>query len=187
MPNPSSIKAELTNSRLPSDQQHVFPESGFISAIDSLHTPIGYLHVASNGQAITRVSFEDQPIGQPQRDSLVDSLLLKLTAYFAGQPIHFDIPLSPAGSAFQQQVWQQLQQIPYGKTISYKELALAFGGPTFTRAVASANGANPLALVIPCHRVIGSHGELTGYAGGLWRKKWLLEHESPATQISLFE
>ncbi len=110
----------------------------------------------------------------------------QLQAYFHGTRTVFELPLNPQGTAFQQRVWQELLHIPYGKTISYRALSERLGDVKAIRAVAAANGQNPLWIVIPCHRVIGSDGSLTGYAGGLWRKQWLLEHESPYRQQTLF-
>jgi methylated-DNA-[protein]-cysteine S-methyltransferase len=101
-----------------------------------------------------------------------------LIQYFNGQRRTFDLPLHQPGTAFQQDVWNILTQIPFGKTISYLELARQTGDSKATRAVANANGKNNIAIIVPCHRVIGSNKELIGYAGGLWRKKWLLEHEA---------
>jgi methylated-DNA-[protein]-cysteine S-methyltransferase len=101
----------------------------------------------------------------------------QLIQYFAGQRRVFELPLAQEGTAFQQQVWNLLMGIPFGKTISYIQLAIQAGDPKSTRAVASANGRNNIAIIVPCHRVIGAKGELTGYAGGLPRKRWLLEHE----------
>ena len=112
--------------------------------------------------------------------------IFQLREYFEGQRNHFDFKLNPQGTDFQQKVWQELLNIPYGKTLSYLELSKKLGDVKAIRAVASANGRNPLWIVVPCHRVIGTNGSLTGYAGGLWRKKWLLEHESPTGQQSLF-
>ena len=94
--------------------------------------------------------------------------------------------LSPEGTEFQKKVWSELLNIPYGKTATYQQMANTLGDPKVIRAAASANGKNPISIVIPCHRVIGSDGSLTGYAGGLHRKKWLLEHENPSAQQSLF-
>ena len=102
----------------------------------------------------------------------------QLIQYFNGQRRVFDLPLNQTGTAFQQDVWSLLTQIPFGKTISYLDLARKTGDTKATRAVANANGRNNIAIIVPCHRVIGSTGELTGYAGGLWRKKWLLELEA---------
>ena len=98
----------------------------------------------------------------------------------------FDLLLNPQGSSFQKLVWKELCNIPFGKTRSYLAQSKLIGDPKAVRAVASANGRNPIWIVVPCHRVIGSDGSLTGYAGGLWRKKWLLDHESPVKQQSLF-
>jgi methylated-DNA-[protein]-cysteine S-methyltransferase len=106
--------------------------------------------------------------------------------YFNGTRKTFDIPLSPEGTEFQKKVWTELLNIPYGETTTYQQMANKLGDPKVIRAAASANGKNPISIVIPCHRVIGSDGSLTGYAGGLHRKKWLLEHESPSPQQSLF-
>ena len=101
----------------------------------------------------------------------------QLIQYFNGQRRVFELPLSQEGTSFQQEVWNELVTIPYAKTISYIQLAIKTGDPKATRAVASANGRNNIAIIVPCHRVIGSNGQLVGYGGGLWRKKWLLEHE----------
>jgi len=110
----------------------------------------------------------------------------QLTQYFKGDREAFDVPLNPQGTEFQQKVWRQLQEISFGKTTSYQKMANALGDPKVIRAAASANGKNPISIIIPCHRVIGSDGSLTGYAGGLHRKKWLLQHESPVKQGELF-
>ncbi|WP_159799807.1 methylated-DNA--[protein]-cysteine S-methyltransferase [Flavobacterium sp. MK4S-17] len=110
----------------------------------------------------------------------------QLEEYFSGKRKTFDFKMNPQGTEFQKKVWKALLEIPYGKTTSYHELSVKLGDVKAIRAVASANGKNPLWVVVPCHRVIGSDGSLTGYAGGLWRKKWLLEHETPPAQQSLF-
>ena len=110
----------------------------------------------------------------------------QLQEYFEGKRQNFTLELNPQGTDFQKRVWQALLEIPYGKTVSYLELSKTLGDVKAIRAVAAANGKNPLWIVVPCHRVIGSDGSLTGYAGGLHRKKWLLEHESPVKQQSLF-
>lgn len=102
----------------------------------------------------------------------------QLIQYFNGQRRIFELPLNQPGTSFQQQTWNLLTAIPFGKTISYLQLAIKTGDPKATRAVANANGRNNIAIIVPCHRVIGSNRELTGYAGGLWRKKWLLDHET---------
>ena len=111
------------------------------------------------------------------RTALHDRVEAQLAAYFAGDLPRFDLPLAPAGTPFRRRVWELLRAIPAGETRSYKDIAIALGQPTATRAVAQANGANPIALIIPCHRVIGADGSLTGYGGGLWRKEKLLSLE----------
>lgn len=109
---------------------------------------------------------------------LLEKTMQQLDAYFEGKLQQFDLPLHPAGTAFQQTVWNQLTQIPFAETITYLHMAKRLGNVKAIRAAASANGKNPLAIIIPCHRVVGADGKLTGYAGGLHRKQWLLEHEA---------
>lgn len=116
----------------------------------------------------------------------LEDCVIQLNEYFEGTRKQFDLKLNPQGTDFQKKVWHQLEQIPYGKTISYLDLSKQLGDVKAIRAAANANGKNPLWIVVPCHRVIGSDGSLTGYAGGLHRKKWLIEHESPYKQQSLF-
>lgn len=116
----------------------------------------------------------------------LEPAVFQLQEYFAGNRTNFDLKLNPSGTPFQQKVWNELLQIHFGRTCSYSELAQKVGDIKAIRAVAAANGKNPLWIVVPCHRVIGSDGSLTGYAGGLWRKKWLLEHENPWKQSKLF-
>lgn len=123
--------------------------------------------------------------GSPDATSTAESPVLRaaaaqLDAYFAGELREFDLPLAPAGTRFQRQVWDELGRIPFGETISYKELATRLGDPRKVRAVGLANGRNPHSIVVPCHRVIGADGSLVGYGGGLERKQWLLEHEAVA-------
>lgn len=148
-----------------------------------LESPIGRLLLAARDTGLVLLAFEagrrparpaadwtpaDRPFREPAR---------QLRAYFAGRLREFDLPLQPQGTAFERQVWQELTRIPYGQTISYGELAGQVGRPSAARAVGLANGRNPLSVVIPCHRVIGANGSLTGYGGGLENKRWLLEHE----------
>jgi len=116
----------------------------------------------------------------------LEDCVIQINEYFEGYRKQFDLKLNPEGTNFQKKVWQQLQKIPFGKTISYLELSKQLGDVKAIRAVANANGKNPIWIIVPCHRVIGSDGSLTGYAGGLHRKKWLLNHESPFKQQSLF-
>jgi methylated-DNA-[protein]-cysteine S-methyltransferase len=109
--------------------------------------------------------------------SLLDRVEAQLDEYFAGKRTTFDLPLEPRGTDFQLSVWELLRKIPYGVTTSYGELARRLGEPKASRAVGAANGANPIPIIVPCHRVVGSKGELTGFGGGIERKRWLLEHE----------
>jgi methylated-DNA-[protein]-cysteine S-methyltransferase len=153
-------------------------------------TPLGNLRITGTSQAIQSVLFIDNDeIQAPESANkfrILEDCKKQLNEYFAGQRKIFTIPLEPEGTDFQKKVWQALMQIPYGKTISYGELANKMGDKNLMRAVGAANGRNPVAIIIPCHRVIGSGGNLTGYAGGLWRKKWLLDLEQPEKQILLF-
>lgn len=115
---------------------------------------------------------------EPTDDTALNLAITQLDEYFAGTRTVFELPVKQPGTSFQQLVWQQLQQIPYGATITYAHQANQMNSPLAIRAIASANGKNNLWVVVPCHRVIGSNGSLTGYAGGLWRKQWLLRHEA---------
>jgi methylated-DNA-[protein]-cysteine S-methyltransferase len=150
----------------------------------TLDSPIGSLFLTSNGEAITELFMEKhtggpKPIGDWRRDdSLFREAADQLQAYFAGELTEFDLPLATGGAPFQQRVWAELRNIPYGSTISYGELARQVGNPKASRAVGAANGSNPISVIIPCHRVIGSNGKLTGYGGGIERKKYLLEFEA---------
>lgn len=145
------------------------------------HSPVGLLKISGTDDYISEVSFNDN-IQQPQNKRKDFSPMLiqcieQLIQYFNGQRRHFELPINQTGTTFQQGVWSELMVIPFGKTISYIELARRIGDSKATRAVASANGKNNIAIIVPCHRVIGANKELVGYGGGLWRKKWLLDHE----------
>jgi len=146
-------------------------------------SPIGKLLLKGDGAILRGISFPndryyaDREAGWQQDDDALREAALQLDAYFAGELREFELPVDPGGTAFQRTVWQALQTIPYGITVSYGELAQQLKKPTATRAVGAANGANPLPIVIPCHRVIGADGALTGFGGGLDIKRWLLEHE----------
>lgn len=145
------------------------------------HSPVGLLKIGATKDYVTQVSFHDssqKPEGSKKHmpDMLIDCVE-QLIQYFNGQRRQFELVLNQPGTAFQQDVWNILMQIPYGKTISYLDLARKTGDTKATRAVANANGKNDIAIIVPCHRVIGSNKQLVGYAGGLWRKKWLLELE----------
>ncbi|MGI9335072.1 MAG: methylated-DNA--[protein]-cysteine S-methyltransferase [Gammaproteobacteria bacterium] len=145
-------------------------------------SPIGELVLATNGQALATILFPTEQRGHPQPgwrrdDALFAHARAQLDAYFAGELRTFDLALDLAGTPFQCAVWEALLDIPYGETTSYGALATRIGRPKASRAVGSANGSNPLPIVVPCHRVIGANGDLTGFGGGLPIKRWLLRHE----------
>jgi methylated-DNA-[protein]-cysteine S-methyltransferase len=157
------------------------PEPESCSTISS---PIGELLIVSRGDALTGLHMTPHPSGPWERrpprqdDALLRRAREQLWAYFAGELLDFDLPLDAAGTPFQQRVWSALRSIPYGQTVSYAEIARRIDLPTASRAVGAANGRNPIALIVPCHRVIGANGTLVGYGGGLDRKQWLLRHEA---------
>lgn len=153
-----------------------------------IQTPLGIASITGNEKGVQAVSILSDQKQKPS-DNVPQSLsavVTQLKEYFNGQRTDFDLILNPQGTEFQQKVWQELAKIPFGSTVTYLDMAKRLGDPKCIRAAATANGKNPLWIIIPCHRVIGSDGSLTGYAGGLWRKKWLLAHESPVKQQSLF-
>jgi len=152
-----------------------------------LHTPLGIAEIIGDENGISKISvFDKKEIAIPETPIELQEAVGQLNDYFLGKRSDFTFKLNPSGTEFQKKVWTALQQIPFGKTMSYQELSIQLGDVKAIRAVASANGKNPLWIVVPCHRVIGTDGSLTGYAGGLWRKKWLLDHENPVKQQSLF-
>lgn len=141
-------------------------------------TPLGPMTVASDGTAVTHVLFGTHVLeGRAAPSELTNRTANELQEYLAGKRTAFDIPLAPAGTEFQRAVWKALQNIPYGQTRSYADIAAVVGNPKATRAVGSANNRNPIAVLIPCHRVVGANGKLTGYAGGLALKQRLLDLE----------
>jgi methylated-DNA-[protein]-cysteine S-methyltransferase len=154
------------------------------TAMTSMQSPVGLLTLTGSDGVLTGLHMHDQRHA-PERsaewerdeDAFAD-VMAQLHAYFAGTLSEFDVPLELAGTSFQREVWHALRAIPYGETISYGELADRVGKPSASRAVGLANGRNPVAIIVPCHRVIGADGSLTGYGGGLTRKAWLLEHEA---------
>jgi methylated-DNA-[protein]-cysteine S-methyltransferase len=141
-------------------------------------TPVGLLRIQCSDKYIKAVLFAEEAKEQTSDEhKLLQTCARQLDEYFAGKRKEFTLPLNQDGTEFQVKVWNLLSKIPFGKTISYHTLAKQYGDLKAIRAVASANGKNNLAIIVPCHRVIGSDQSLTGYAGGLWRKRWLLEHE----------
>ena len=152
-----------------------------------IESPLGYTKIIGDENGIASVSVLNS---EEQRTTEIPDFLKpcakQLREYFDGTRTTFNLKLNPKGTSFQKQVWNELLKIPYGKTVSYMDLTKKLGDVKAIRAVANANGKNPLWIIVPCHRVIGSDGSLTGYAGGLHRKQWLLEHENPIKQQSLF-
>ena len=147
----------------------------YLQFIDS---PLGVVKIIADMSGITAVKFIDESaVEKAQPNMLTELAASQLQAYFAGTLTQFNVPLAAAGSLFQQRVWQQLCKVPFGTTCSYSAIATALVNPKAVRAVGAANGKNPIAIIVPCHRVIGANGTLTGYAGGLDKKAWLLKHE----------
>lgn len=151
-----------------------------------INSPLGITKIEGDENGITIISVLSEGIISDEIPENLKEAVNQLQEYFDGRRTDFTLKLNPKGTDFQQTVWKELSNIPFGKTMSYLDLAKKLGDPKVIRAAASANGKNPLWIVVPCHRVIGTDGSLTGYAGGLWRKKWLLEHENPTNQQSLF-
>lgn len=161
---------------------------------DHLDTPIGLLLLVSDGAGLVEIGLPHRGRAQPAPDDAkagkvkLRAAARELDEYFAGTRQQFDVPLHPSGTPFQLEVWGALLTIPYGETTSYADIARRIRRPRAVRAVGAANGANPLAIIVPCHRVIGSHGDLVGYGGGLAAKRWLLAHErrhAPVPQLTL--
>ena len=153
----------------------------------TIKTPLGYTKIEGNDHGVTSITVlnEDLTLSHSIPKELKECVT-QLDEYFNGTRQQFSLKLNPDGTKFQKRVWKELLNIPFGKTLSYLQLTKELGDIKAIRAVANANGKNPIWIIIPCHRVIGSDGSLTGYAGGLQRKKWLLDHESPVKQQSLF-
>ena len=140
-------------------------------------SPIGLIEVGGNSDAIRSVNFVE--VWRPGccSNDVVNQAVRELGEYFEGNRRRFEVPLALEGTPFQQAVWRELLKIPYGSTASYGDIAKAIGNPKAVRAVGGANHRNPIALIVPCHRMIGSDGKMTGYGSGIWRKEWLLKHE----------
>jgi methylated-DNA-[protein]-cysteine S-methyltransferase len=159
-----------------------------------INSPLGFTKITGDENGISSIIVLNSDLSAEEVDEKVTDIIpleledcvQQLQEYFEGTRKNFDLQLNPEGTDFQKTVWDALLTIPYGKTLSYLDLSKKLGDVKAIRAVANANGKNPLWIVVPCHRVIGSDGSLTGYAGGLHRKKWLLDHENPYKQQSLF-
>lgn len=145
----------------------------------SIQTPLGYLKLTDDNYHLVSASFitSSESTTDNNVSPLLKEVAAQMDAYFTGKLQRFDIPLQPHGTDFQKEVWKKLLTIPYGETISYLKLANMVGGSNYSRAVGTANGNNPIAIIIPCHRVIGNNGNLVGYSGGLEKKRWLLDFE----------
>lgn len=143
------------------------------------NSPIGFLVAEATERGVSRISFADEPISHSSPGSeIMDACIAQLGEYFAGTRREFSVPLDLDGTPFRVDVWRALLMIPYGKTSTYGRIAASVGKPKAVRAVGGANHNNPVSIIVPCHRVIGSDGGLTGYGGGLHRKRWLLDHEA---------
>jgi len=153
----------------------------------TMRSPIGTLCLSAEDERLVGLHLPDRPApaGPRGRGGVLARAAAQLAEYFAGERRDFDLPLAPSGTEFQRTVWHALAEIPFGATCSYGDLARVVGRPSASRAVGAANGKNPIAIILPCHRVIGASGELTGYGGGLPMKRWLLEHERGCVQPSL--
>jgi len=144
-----------------------------------LKSPIGQIKITADDNAVNSVLFvfDDTEMKPENSNDVIEKCKQQLREYFAGERKEFDVEIHQKGTEFQQKVWAELIKIPYGKTVSYNDIARKVGGRNMMRAVGAANGKNQISIIVPCHRVIGSNGKLTGYAGGMWRKEWLLKHE----------
>jgi methylated-DNA-[protein]-cysteine S-methyltransferase len=151
-----------------------------------IKTPLGITTIIGDDEGVSVISVSDQEEVSVIIPLILSDAVSQLNEYFEGKRNDFTFKLNPKGTDFQKKVWKELLEIPYGETRTYTEQSKTLGNVKAIRAVASANGKNHLWIVVPCHRVIGTNGSLTGYAGGLWRKKWLLEHENPTKQQTLF-
>jgi len=152
-------------------------------------SPIGILEIKGDKNGIQSVLFVDDNVSIPKENSTLKELtecVVQLEEYFLGTRKEFTLDLNIRATPFQEKVWRELLKVPFGSSRTYLEQSKKLGDPKAIRAVGTANGKNPISIIVPCHRIIGSNGSLTGYAGGIWRKKWLLEHESGSKQQSLF-
>lgn len=150
-----------------------------------MQSPVGIIRLRGKENALVALEFVEEQSGDSFEPEKLQNAMQQLTEYFEGSRSSFHLPLHPEGTHFQQNVWDQLQKIPFGKTICYEDVARSLGDIKVIRAAATANGRNPLPVIIPCHRVIGKDGSLGGYSGGLWRKRWLLEFEQREIQPKL--
>lgn len=144
----------------------------------TIETPVGFLELKSDNEALLSVSFVKQfNLNSSEIPDILHEAVKQLQEYFNGERKIFDLNIKPDGTPFQQKIWELVKNVPYGETVSYRNIAKLSSSEKNTRAVGLANGKNPIPIIIPCHRVIGTSGKLTGYAGGMERKQWLLQHE----------
>lgn len=151
-----------------------------------LKTPVGFIEVTGSAKGIRSLYFLNFRVKEMRTPACLKDCMEQLREYFAGRLSEFSLTVDLEGTPFQLKVWEETLKIPYGKTLSYQEVANRIGQPEAVRAVGGANGSNPVSVIVPCHRVLGANGKLVGYGGGLWRKKWLLEHEHAFAQGDLF-
>lgn len=154
-------------------------------SIAYLNSPLGYIRLSGLEMALMSLEFTEERGNDESEPEKLSSSIHQLNEYFAGKREIFDLPLHPVGTHFQMNVWEKLQAIPFGKTLCYEDIARSLGDIKVIRAAATANGKNPLPIIIPCHRVIAKNGTLGGYSGGLWRKKWLLDFEQKDSRPKL--
>jgi methylated-DNA-[protein]-cysteine S-methyltransferase len=160
--------------------------------ISYLKSPIGEIKITADENSVNSILFvfNDTEMEEENINDVLTQCKKELSEYFSGKRKDFEVPITQSGTSFQQRVWSELLKIPYGETVSYNFIAESLGDKKSIRAVGASNGKNQVSIIVPCHRVIGSNGSLTGYAGGLWRKKWLLNHEKEFSggeiQIEMF-
>lgn len=160
--------------------------------ISYLKSPIGDIKITADENSVNSILFvfNDTEMEEENINDVLTQCKKELSEYFSGKIKDFEVPITQSGTSFQQRVWSELLKIPYGETVSYNFIAESLGDKKSIRAVGASNGKNQVSIIVPCHRVIGSNGSLTGYAGGLWRKKWLLNHEKEFSggeiQIEMF-
>ena len=152
----------------------------------TIESPLGLISLISDETHLKSLTFDGEQVEDSENQpEILRRTALQLKEYFSGTRIHFDLDIDADGTGFQQKVWQKLIQVPYGLTKSYRDIAVELGSVLNSRAVGTANGKNPVLIVVPCHRIVGQDGKLAGYSGGLERKKWLLLHEAKQTQSNL--
>ena len=152
-----------------------------------IKSPLGFIKITGDIKGVTSITFLNSKTKKPTTiPSILQNCATQLDEYFCGIRKTFTVKLNPEGTHFQKNIWENLEEIPFGNTMSYLELSKKIKNQKAVRAVANANGKNPILIIIPCHRIIGENGHLTGYSAGLHHKKWLLEHESPSPQKTLF-